>query len=349
MLGDQTMDADRSPVRFVSKRRGLPVTLGAILRHLGAIVAIALLLVAGAQAQEAYPNRPIKLIVPFAAGGNTDAIGRVAAAYMEQALKVSVVVENRAGAGGIIGTDAVVKAAPDGYTLCVCNAGPITVTPWTEKVPYDPLKDLAPISLINTNALVLIVNLKLEAKSAADIVALSKKMPGGLSYSTVGAGGLVTFSAEIFRTQTKANLTAVPYRGGALATTAVVSGDVHLSFANMSDAMGQLESKGVRPLAVTTAKRSEYLPDVPTLMETGLVSVPVESWNGLFAPAGTPKPILDQLAKVMADMAKDPETRKRMATFGSSAVANTPAEFSEMLRIESGQWEKSVAEIGLKK
>ncbi|MET0279086.1 MAG: tripartite tricarboxylate transporter substrate binding protein [Pseudorhodoplanes sp.] len=314
-----------------------------------AAIATASLSIVGAQAQEAYPNRPIKLIVPFAAGGNTDAIGRVTATYMEQALKVSVFVENRVGAGGIIGTDAVAKAAPDGYTLCICNAGPITVTPWTEKVPYDPLKDIAPISLINTNALVLIVNLKVEAKTAADLVALSQKVPGGLSYSTVGAGGLVTFSAEIFRTQTKANLTAVPYRGGALATTAVVAGDVQLSFANMSDAMGQLESKGVRPLAVTTAKRSEYLPDVPTLVETGLVSIPVESWNGLFAPAGTPKPIIDQLAKVMAAMVRDPEVRKRMATFGSSAVANTPSEYEQMLRAESGQWEKAVIEIGLKK
>jgi tripartite-type tricarboxylate transporter receptor subunit TctC len=337
------MQFDPSLARSFSSWRG------AGWRRFAAAIAIASFPFAGAQAQEAYPNRPIKLIVPFAAGGNTDAIGRVAASYMEQALKISVIVENRVGAGGIIGTDAVVKAAPDGYTLCVCNAGPITVTPWTEKVPYEPLKDLAPISLINTNALVLIVNLKVEAKTAADLVALSQKVPGGLSYSTVGAGGLVTFSAEIFRTQTKANLTAVPYRGGALATTAVVAGDVQLSFANMSDAMGQLESKGVRPLAVTTAKRSEYLPDVPTLVETGLVSIPVESWNGLFAPAGTPKPIIDQLAKVMADMVRDPEVRKRMATFGSSAVANTPAEYAEMLRAESGQWEKAVTEIGLKK
>ena len=305
--------------------------------------------VVGAHAQDAYPSRPIKLIVPFAAGGNTDAIGRVAAGYMEQALKVSVIVENRPGAGGIVGTDAVVKSEPDGYTLCVCGNGPITVSPWTEKLPYDPLKDLAPISLINTNALVLIVNLKVEAKTAADLVSLSQKVPGGLSYSTVGAGGLVTFSAEIFRTQTKANLTAVPYRGGALATTAVVAGDVQLSFANMSDAMGQLESKGVRPLAVTTAKRSEYLPEVPTLIETGLVSIPVESWNGLFAPANTPKPIIDRLAKVMADMSRDPEVRKRMATFGSSAFANSPGEYAELLRVETGQWEKAVAEIGLKK
>jgi tripartite-type tricarboxylate transporter receptor subunit TctC len=317
--------------------------------RLAAASAVTLLSAASTQAQDAFPNRPIKLIIPFGAGGNTDAIGRVTASYMEQALKISVVVENRPGAGGIIGTDAVVKATPDGYTLCVCGNGPITVAPWTEKLPYSPLKDLAPISLINTNALVLIVNTKVEAKTPAELVELSRKTPSGLNYSTVGAGGLVTFSAEIFRTQTKANLTAVPYRGGALATTAVVSGDVQLSFANMSDAMGQLESKGVRPLAVTTAKRSEYLPDVPTLLETGLVSVPVESWNGLFAPAGTPQPIIDQLAKVMADMARSPEIRSRMRNFGSSAISSSPSEFAEMIRVETGQWEKTVSQVGLKK
>ena len=325
--------------------RGLKVTIATL------FASLVILSLTGeyANAQGTYPTRPIKLIVPFAAGGNTDAIARVTASFMEQALKVSVVVENRPGAGGIVGTDAVVKSTPDGYTLCVCGNGPITVAPWTEKVSYDPLKDLAPISLINTNALVLIVNLKVEANNAAELVSLSKKVPGGLSYSTVGAGGLVTFSAEIFRAQTKSNLTAVPYRGGALATTAVVAGDVQLSFANMSDAMGQLESKGVRPLAVTTSKRSEYLPDVPTLLETGLVSVPVESWNGLFAPAATPKPIIDKLAKVISDMARDPEVRKRMATFGSSAAANTPTEYAELLRSETSQWEKALTEIGLKK
>ncbi len=205
------MHFDLSPARSFPSRRGVRAASGRI----AAAMVIASLSIVGSQAQEAYPNRPIKLIVPFAAGGNTDAIGRVAASYMEQALKVSVIVENRPGAGGIIGSDAVVKSTPDGYTLCVCGNGPLTVTPWTEKVPYDPLKDLAPISLINTNALVLIVNLKVEAKSAADLVALSQKVPGGLSYSTVGAGGLVTFSAEIFRNsdESKPHRSPVSRRG----------------------------------------------------------------------------------------------------------------------------------------
>ena len=179
-----------------------------------------------AAAQEAYPSRLIKLIVPFAAGGNTDVVGRVTANYMQNALHVNVVVENRAGAGGINGTDAVAKAAPDGYTLCVCGIGPITVSPATEKLPYDPLTDLAPISLINTNPLILIVNPKIDARTGAELAALSKTAPGGFSYGTVGAGGLMQFAAEIFRVKTGSKFTSVPYRGGAIATMAVVSGEV---------------------------------------------------------------------------------------------------------------------------
>ena len=291
------------------------------------VIALIALAVAGprlAAAQDAYPSRLIRLIVPFAAGGNTDVVGRVTAAFMQKVLKVNVVVENRPGAGGINGTDAVAKAAPDGYTLCVCGIGPITVSPATEKLSYDPLKDIAPISLINTNPLVLVVNPNVKAQSAADLVALSKSTPEGLSYGTVGAGGLMQFAAEIFRVKTGSKFTSVPYRGGALATTAVVSGEVQLAFSNMSDAMGQLAAGTVRPLAITTAKRSPHMPDIPTLMELGLVDFPVESWNALFAPAGTPQPIIDRLAQVMAEMAQDPAVQKTMADVGSVALANSP-------------------------
>jgi tripartite-type tricarboxylate transporter receptor subunit TctC len=300
-------------------------------------------------AQDAYPSRLIKLIVPFAPGGNTDVVGRVTAAYMQKALNANVVVENRAGAGGINGTDTVAKSAPDGYTLCLCGIGPITVAPATEKLPYDPLKDLAPISLVNTNPLILVVNPKLEAKTAAEVAALSKSNPQGLSYGTVGAGGLMQFAAEIFRVKTGSNFTSVPYRGGALATAAVVSGEVHLAFSNMSDAMGQMAAGTVRPLAITTARRSPHTPDIPTLIELGLVDYPVESWNALFAPAGTPQPIIDKLAEVMAEMAKDEAHQKRMADVGSIAVANSPREFAGMLHTETEQWGKALKAIGLAK
>ena len=302
-----------------------------------------------AMAQDAYPNRVIKLIVPFAPGGNTDVVGRVTAAYMQQVLKVNVVVENRAGAGGINGTDVVAKATPDGYTLCLCGIGPITVAPATEKLPYDPLKDLAPISLVNTNPLILIVNPNVNAKSGTELAALSKSTPGGLSYGTVGSGGLMQFAAEIFRVKTDSKFTSVPYRGGALATSAVVSGEVQLAFSNMSDAMAQISAGTVRALAITTAKRSPQTPDIPTLIELGLVDYPVESWNALFAPAGTPKPIIDRLAGVMAKMAKDSAHQKRMTDIGSIAVANSPSDFSKMLREETDQWAKALKAIGLAK
>ena len=314
---------------------------------LTALCAIAPLQVA--PAQDAYPRRLVRLIVPFAPGGNTDVVGRLTANYMQKALNVNVVVENRAGAGGINGTDAVAKAMPDGYTLCICGIGPITVSPATEKLPYDPLKDLAPISLINTNPLILVVNPQVKANSAAELAALSKSLPEGLSYGTVGSGGLMQFAAEIFRVKTGSKFTSVPYRGGALATAAVVTGEVQLAFSNMSDAMGQVAAGTVRPLAITTAQRSPHTPNIPTLMELGLVDYPVESWNALFAPAGTPQPIVDRLAEVMALMAKDEEIQKRMADFGSIAIANSPAEFAQMLREETDQWAKALSAISLKR
>ena len=302
-----------------------------------------------ASAQDAYPNRTIKLVVPFAPGGNTDVVGRVTAAYMQKALNVSVVVENRAGAGGITGADVVAKSQPDGYTLCVCGIGAITVAPAIEKLPYAPLKDLVPISLVNTNPLVLIVNTKLPVKTAADLVALSKKEAAGPELRHLGRGRAHALRRRDLPRQEQANLTNVPYRGGALATGAVVTGEVPMAFANMSDAMGQLSANAVRPLAITTAKRSPNTPEIPTLVELGLLDEPIESWNGMFAPAGTPQPIIDRVAQVIAQMVKDPEVQKRMADFGSIAVANSPQEFAKMLREETDQWAKSLKEIGLAK
>jgi tripartite-type tricarboxylate transporter receptor subunit TctC len=286
-------------------------------------------------AQDAYPNRAIKLIVPFAAGGNTDVVGRLTASYMQKALNVNVVVENRAGAGGINGTDAVAKAAPDGYTLCICGIGPITVSPATEKLPYDPLKDLAPISLINTNPLVLVVNPQVKAGTAGELAALSKSVPDGLSYGTVGAGGLMQFAAEIFRVKTGSKFTSVPYRGGALATAAVVTGEVQLAFSNMSDAMGQLAAGTVRPLAITTAKRSPHMPEIPTLIELGLVDYPVESWNALFAPAGTPPAIVERLHAEVAKALADKDSRERIAALGGESSGLPPAETAQWVRYAS--------------
>jgi tripartite-type tricarboxylate transporter receptor subunit TctC len=301
-----------------------------------------------ASAQDKWPSRPIKLIVPFAAGGNTDAVARIAANYMQNALGVSVVIENRGGAGGIVGTDAVAKAAPDGYTFCVCSIGSITIAPATEQLPYDPLRDIVPISLLNTNPLILLVNPAVKANSVQELIALAKSNPSSLNYSSSGIGGLMYFSAELFKSKSGAPLTHVPYRGGAPATAAVISGEVQLVFTNMSDAVGQLDGGKVRPLAVTTSKRSPSAPNVPTLVEQGIANYHTESWNALFAPKGTPQPIIDRLAQIAADMAKDANVQRQMANFGSVAVANTPEEYARMLRDETKLWADLVKQIGSK-
>jgi tripartite-type tricarboxylate transporter receptor subunit TctC len=315
---------------------------------LGLIALLTLATPQFASAQDKWPSRPIKLIVPFAAGGNTDAVARIAANYMQNALGVSVVIENRGGAGGIVGTDAVAKAAPDGYTFCVCSIGSITIAPATEQLPYDPLRDIVPISLLNTNPLILLVNPAVKANSVQELIALAKSNPSSLNYSSSGIGGLMYFSAELFKSKSGAPLTHVPYRGGAPATAAVISGEVQLVFTNMSDAVGQLDGGKVRPLAVTTSKRSPSAPNVPTLVEQGIANYHTESWNALFAPKGTPQPIIDRLAQIAADMAKDANMQRQMANFGSVAVANTPEEYARMLRDETKLWADLVKQIGSK-
>jgi tripartite-type tricarboxylate transporter receptor subunit TctC len=300
-------------------------------------------------AQDKWPSQPIKLLVTFPAGGNTDAVARLTADFMQKALGgATVVVENHAGAGGIVGTEMVAKAAPDGYTLCMCSIGPITIAPVTEQLRYDPLKDLVPISLVSTNPLMLLVHPSVKANSVQELVALARAEPGRLNYSSAGIGALTYFSAELFKTKTGTQITHVAYRGGAQATMAVIAGDVQLTFANMSDAISQIEGAKVRALGVTTAKRSPAAPNVPTLAEQGIPGYATESWNAMFAPKGTPQPIIDRLTAIIAEMAKDKSIQKRMTDFGSVAVANSPDELSRMLREETAQWAKLVKEIGLK-
>jgi tripartite-type tricarboxylate transporter receptor subunit TctC len=311
---------------------------------------LALLALAPGARADTYPSRPIKLIVPFAAGGNGDTVARVTAAFLEKKLGSAVIVENRPGAGGLIGTNAVAKASPDGYTLCICSTGPVSVAPWTEdELAYQPQKDLQPISLITTNPLVLVVRPDLDVASGKDIIMLSKKTTKGLTYSNVGAAGLVTYSGEIFRAETGANLIAVPYRGGALATAAVAAGEVDLSFANMSDVLGQLKGKRIRAIAVTAEQRSPFLPDTPTLIEEGVMKYPIQSWNALFAPSGIDKAILARLAGIVREMRRDPDVQKAASNFGSTVVANSPEEFAALLNEETAQWGRGLTASGLVK
>jgi len=302
-------------------------------------------LAGGAQAQADWPKGAITLVVPYAPGGYTDAVGRITARYLEGSLAVPVVVENRAGAGGIVGTHYVSRAKPDGHVLCVCSVGAVSVAPLAQKVQYDPLKDLAPISIVSTIPQTVIVRNGLPIRSVADLIAHAKANPGKLTYGSSGAAGLMHYSVALFQVRTGTQLTHVPYKGGAPATLAVVAGEVDLSFTNMTDALPQMEANTVRGIAVTSRERSPFAPSLPTLGEAGVQNLASETWNGIIAPAGTPEPILDRLAKVFAAMAKDEGVVKAMANVGATTVAITPAQYRQQIAQEMKQWSELVNEF----
>lgn len=305
--------------------------------------------VAPASAATNWPAKTIKLVVPYAPGGYTDSVSRIVAQYMEKKLKQTVIVENRAGGGGIVGTDLLSKSPADGYTLCMCSVGAVSVAPVAQKLQYDPLKSFRPISIVSTIPQTVIVNPKLPVKSIEELVAYAKAHPGELNFGSSGAGGLMYFSVALFESRTGTKMTHVPFKGGAPATAAVVSGEVNLTFTNMTDALPQMEAKAVRGLAVTSAKRSEFAPQLPTIAEKVLPDYNVESWNGVMAPAGTPDEVINKLSEVYKKMASDADVKKKMAVIGASLVFTTPDAFQTQINHEVAQWKGLLKEIADKK
>ncbi|MET0706286.1 MAG: tripartite tricarboxylate transporter substrate binding protein [Tardiphaga sp.] len=301
-----------------------------------------------ASAQE-WPSKTIKLVVPYAPGGYTDSVGRITARYLEKALGQTVIVDNRAGGGGIVGSDLVSKSPGDGYTLCVCSVGAISIAPVAQTTSYDPLTSFKPISIVSTIPQTVIVNPSLPIKSMPELVAYAKANPGKLSYGSSGAGGLMYFSVALFEARTGTKMTHVPFKGGSPATAAVVSGEVNLAFTNMTDALPQMEGNTVRALAVTSAKPSEFAPKLPTVAETVVPGYAVESWNAIMAPASTPDAIVSKLSDALKKMAADPEVQKNMAVAGASTVFTTSAEFKAQIASEVETWRGLLKEIAEKK
>jgi tripartite-type tricarboxylate transporter receptor subunit TctC len=300
------------------------------------------------RAQDAWPTRPITFLVPYGAGGYTDLVARLTAHYVEGALGQSVVVESRPGAGGIVGTQAVVNAAPDGYMFCVCSIGAISVAPFdpNQKVGYNPVADLAPVGIVSSIAQVVIVRKNLPVSSMAELVSYAKANPDKLNYGSSGAGGLTHYSVELFKARTKTTAVHVPFKGGAPSTTAVIAGDVDFAFANMTDGLPQVQSGAVRGLAVTSLKRSTYLPDLPTVDETVLPGFQVETWNAIMAPSKTPEPIVRRLSEILIRMADDPNVTAAMRKAGADTVKTTPDQFRAQIQREIAQWKPLIAEIG---
>ena len=314
----------------------------------GLALLLGIALAPGPLRAQAWPERPITLVVPYAPGGYTDLTARLTARYLEKALGKPVVVDGRPGAGGIVGTQAVASAAPDGYTFCVCSVGAISVAPFAQKVGYDPVKDLAPVSIISTIVQAVVVKKALPVTTMAELVAYAKANPGKLNFGSSGAGGLTHFSVELFQARTGTSMVHIPFKGGAPAMAAVLSGDIDLSFANMTDALPQIEADTVRGLAVTSLERSPYFPNLPSIHETVSPHFIVETWNAIIAPPKTPEPIIQKMAEVLIKMADDPEVIAAMRKLGGSTVKNTPEQFRTQIAQEIEQWKPLIKEIAEK-
>ena len=302
-----------------------------------------------ARAQEAWPIRSVTFIIPYAAGGYTDLVGRLAARYVERALGKPVIIDNRAGAGGIVGTQVVANAVPDGYVLCVCSVGAVSIAPFAQKVGYDPIEDLAPIGIVSSIPQVVIVRKDLPVKTMIDFVSYAKANPGKLNYGSSGVGGLTHYSVELFLVRTGTSAVHIPFRGGAQSTAAVVSSDVDFAFANLTDALPQIESGSVRGLAVTSLERSSYFPDLPSVHEAAVPNFIAETWNGIMAPSKTPEPIIRKLSDILIKMADDPEVKESMRKAGASTVKTTPAQYRAQIEQEIAQWKPLISEITGKK
>jgi tripartite-type tricarboxylate transporter receptor subunit TctC len=321
-----------------------------VMRQLARAAVLGMMLAHGAaHAQNAWPSRNLTFIVPYAAGGYTDLIGRITARYIESVLTKTVIIENRVGAGGIVGTQAVVNAPPDGYTFCVCSIGAISIAPFVQKVGYDPIRDLAPIGIVSSIAQVVITNKNLPAKTLPEFVAYAKAHPGKLNYGSSGAGGLTHYAVELFLARTGTTAVHIPFKGGAQSTAAVISGDVDFAFANMTDALPYIEADVVRGLAVTSRERSAYVPDLPTVHDTIAANFVVESWNGIIAPPGTPEPIVRAMSAILLNMADDAGVRASMRKAGADTVKSTPDEYRAQILQEIVQWKPLIGEITDKK
>ena len=303
--------------------------------------------ISAAQSQE-WPQRPVKIIVPFAPGGNADGMARIIGQRLGEVLGQQFVVENRVGAGGTIAVDSVVRSPADGYTLLWGVQPQIVIIPHMQKVNYDPVKDLAPISVLATNPFVLVVNGKLPVKSVAEFVTWVKSQPGKLSYGSSGVGSVAQLAMALFLKRAGLDMTPVHYKGNAPALVDVVAGHVPVMFSSLADALAQAQGGNVKILAISGTKRAAQVPDVPTVEEAGYKGYNVITWNGLMAPAQTPKPIVDRIAVEVDRAVKDKAFAERLTKFGVDPLGNSPEAFVKLIQAEIPLWIEAVEIAGVK-
>jgi tripartite-type tricarboxylate transporter receptor subunit TctC len=290
-----------------------------------------------------YPNKPIKLIVPYPPGGGTDIAARWIAQKLSDRLNQQVFVDNRAGANGNIGTELIAKAVPDGYVIGMATPGPVTVgRSLYPNLPYDPKQDLEPIILANESPIVLVVNPSISATSLKALVALAKAKPGKLTSALVSFGSVPHLLTEVLKISADIDVLDVPYKGGAPATLDVISGQTDLLFSVLPVVLPNIKANQLRAIAITSKTRSPLLPEVPTTAEQGFGEVVGSAWNGIVAPAGTPKVIVDKLNNEILRILSAPDTKERFASLGMEAIGGTPQDFAKYLQVESEKWAKIV-------
>ncbi len=310
------------------------------------LIALALLCPAWAMAQD-FPSKPIHLIVPFPPGGPNDIIARVVGQRMSNILKQTIVVENRSGQGGVIGTDAVAKAQPDGYTIGIVSAGALAISPSMEKVPYVTLRDLQPVTLVAEVPEMLVVAANVPARNMDELVALAKAQPGKLNFASAGVGGLPHLAGELFKLTAKIDIVHVPYRGAAPAINALLGQQVQMTWLDLPVILPQIKAGNLRPIALGAKARAVQAPDVPTTAEVGMPDILIENWYGMIAPAATPPAVIAKLNKITTEAMSDPNVKEKLADQGLTLVPQTPDQFRTYIAAEAKKWGRVIKDAGI--
>ena len=320
------------------------------MRRMGlACAVVAATLLSGVAGADTYPSRTIRLIVPFAAGGAVDVLARLMGAKLSEQVGQAVIIENRPGAGGILGADAVAKAAPDGYTILQNTSGAAIAPALYKSLPFDAEKDFAPVTQITGSTLVLVTSPKSGIRSVQDLIERARAQPGKLNYGSSGVGNPLHLTMEMLKHQTGIDILAVPFRGDLQINAAVIAGEVEVAVVPMGTAVPLIKDGRIHAIGVTGKTRNAALPEVPTVQEQGVPGFAVSGWQGWFMPGGTPAPVVDRIAQEVAKMLALPGLRERITTIGNDVIGSTPAEFDAYYKSEIGTYAKVIADANIPK
>jgi tripartite-type tricarboxylate transporter receptor subunit TctC len=311
------------------------------------LTGLSLLLSPALAAAQDFPSKPIRLIVPFPAGGPNDIIARVIGQRMSELIKQPVLIDNRGGQGGVLGTDAVAKANPDGYTIAISSAGALAISPGMEKVAYDTLKDLQPVTLVATVPEMLVVATNVPASSMNKLIALAKAQPGKLNFASSGPGSLPHLAGELLKLTAKIDIVHVPYRGAAPAVNDLLGQQVQMAFLDLPVLLPQIRAGSLRGIAIGSAERAPTAPEVPTTAEAGMPDLRVENWYGMVAPAGTPDAIVATLNRIATEAMRDPAVKEKLASQGAELIGDSPEHFRGFIDTEIKKWAKVIKDAGV--